>query len=168
MVGAPVPPAVGVGAGEGAAVDGLVGVGAGEAVVREGDAGGGTAVGRAGGRVACGVRAVGVGAADGGAVVCRCVGRLVGAPGGWVVAVGVDVGLGAAVPVCVGPGVLDGAGAVGWDGGGFAVGRDRVPEADGCGLGVPPCGTASHTPRPPSTSTAAPAAIHGALLEGRR
>ncbi|MER6026176.1 hypothetical protein [Streptomyces sp. NPDC001851] len=178
MAGAPLPLAVGVGTGDGAEAEGLVGVGVGGVVVREVGAGGGSAVDRAGSGVACGVRAAGVGAADGGGDVRRCVGSLVGAPGGRLVAVGavgvgvgavgVGVGLGAAVPVCVDPAVPDVSGAGEGDRGGFGVGSDRFPEADGWGLGVPPFGIASHTPRPPSTSTAAPAAIHGALLEGRR
>jgi hypothetical protein len=167
VVADPVPPAVGVGVGD---VGGRDGVGAGGVAVREGGAGGGSAVDRAGSGVACGVRAVGVRAGGGGVVVRRCVGRLVGAAGCRFVAVGdgVAVGLGAAVPLRFGGAVPDVFGAGVSDGGGFGVGRDRFPEADGCGRGVPPSGTASQTPRPPSTSTAAPAAIHGALLRGRR
>ncbi|GGV09290.1 hypothetical protein GCM10010260_54470 [Streptomyces filipinensis] len=169
VVGGPAPWAVGVevGVGDGLEVGGRDCVGVGDVGGREGGAGGGAAVDRAGAGVACGGRGVGVRTAGGGAVVRRWVGRLVGATGCGGVAVGVGVGLGTAVPVCFGAG-LDVSGAGVLEGSGRDVGGVRVPEADGCGRGVPPSGIASHMPRPPRMSTAAPAAIHGALLGGRR
>lgn len=168
VVAAPGLTAVGTGVGEDGETDGLDCVGAGDVAVRVGRAGGGSDVDRAGRGGACDVRTVGGGAEGGAVVVRRWDGRLVGSVGFRFVAVGVGVGLGGGVPGCVEREVLDVFGAGVRDGGGFGVGRVRFPEADGCGRGVPPSGTASQTPRPPRTSTAAPAAIHGALLRGRR
>ncbi|PKW12256.1 hypothetical protein SAMN05428944_0496 [Streptomyces sp. 1222.5] len=99
----------------------------------------------------------------------RCAGGVLGA---WDVRGGllgaVLVGRGAGV-VGVADGVLlDVSGAGVRDGCGVDVGREMSFEGDGLGWGVPPSVFASHTPTPPSTSTAAPAAIHGALRGGRR
>ncbi|MFI1168034.1 hypothetical protein ACH4UM_31670 [Streptomyces sp. NPDC020801] len=65
------------------------------------------------------------------------------------------------------PDVVCGWGAK--DGSGLTVGKDRPPEADGLGWGVPWSGATNvHRPMPPRTSTAAPPAIHAARRGGRR
>ncbi len=176
VVVGPDPVAVGAGVGVpvGAGVCGRVdGRGAVVAVGREGVTGGVLAGGRTGFGVTRVDRWVGgwAGADTVGAVGAgRCAGGVVGA---WDVRGGllgaVRVGRGAGV-VGVADGVLlDVSGAGLRDGRGVDVGTEMSLEGDGLGRGVPPSVVASHTPTPPpSTSTAAPAAIHGALRGGRR
>ncbi len=126
--------------------------------------------GRTGLGVACVDRGVGGGAGAETVGAGRCAGGVLGAGdvrGGLLGAV--LVGRGAGV-VGVADGVRLGVcGAGVRDGRGVDVGTEMSFEGDGLGRGVPPSVFASHTPTPPpSTSTAVPAAIHGALRGGRR
>lgn len=129
-------------------------------------------------REGCGCGAAGDGAADPGVVRWgdgRPLGGAVPAAGGVVLGApgcvpaglregvreGVRDGFGDAVPGVSGPGVRDVCGR--------DVGRDRSTDLDGEGRGVPSFdATHAHTPMPPRTTTAAPPAIHGARLDGRR
>lgn len=153
------------GAGDGAWDEGL---GAVDVLGREGGIGGVLAGVRAACGVGCVVRGVGVRAGGGRTVVGRCADGLLGATG--CVLAGVRDGRGAGVLVGADGVVPDVSGAGVRDGRGDGVGREMVPEAEGLGRGVPPSGIASHTPTPTpaSTTTAAPAVIHGALRDWRR
>ncbi|MER6525780.1 hypothetical protein [Streptomyces sp. NPDC001508] len=122
---------------------------------RSADGGGVVALGAAGWVGGVGCRAVAVGLGAGGRVA---VGRVVVGVSVGDGRVGVEVGVAGVVPDVSGWGVRDGG-----------VGRGGFPEGDGVGRGVPPCGPVrNHTPMPPQTTTAAPAAIHGAFRGGRR